>query len=136
MATGLVSPLRLHNIGVQHIQCLRRNQSRLSIANPRATRQAPISHNNHTSHTVRQQPQQFGSKSRPISQQKGSGPVEIPKVSFKDLGATRTVKIVIIVAICIAGTAETVMYSLWIWRYFYPPKDEEDSGVTEHVGQK
>lgn len=136
MATWLASPLRLNNVGVQRIQHLRRNQSRPPIAISHLSRQAPTSHRLHMSHTLRQQPQQPGSKSRTTSNPKDSEPVEVPKVSFRDLGATRTVKIVIIVAICIAGTAETVTYSLWIWRYFYPPKEKANSEVAEYVEGK
>jgi hypothetical protein len=38
--------------------------------------------------------------------------------SFKDLGATRTVKIVVIIAISIMATAETFTYGLWGWRKY------------------
>ena len=46
--------------------------------------------------------------------------------SFKDLGATRTVKIVVIVAVCIMGTAETIFWTQVVWRKFFGAGNEGD----------
>lgn len=46
-----------------------------------------------------------------------------------DLGATRGVKIFILVCLSIYGTMETIFYTKAIMRYFYPPM--EDGEVSE-----
>ncbi|KAK6344945.1 hypothetical protein TWF718_006895 [Orbilia javanica] len=50
---------------------------------------------------------------------------EMPKVNWKDLGASRTVKIVVIVALSIVGTMETIFYVKLFMKRFFP--DEEES---------
>ena len=55
---------------------------------------------------------------------------ELPPISFNwtDLGANRTVKITILIAVGIIGTTETIFYTRALWRYFVPP---ESSGPSE-----
>ncbi|EPS41685.1 hypothetical protein H072_4396 [Dactylellina haptotyla CBS 200.50] len=50
---------------------------------------------------------------------------EMPRISWKDLGASRTVKIVVIVALSIVGTMETIFYFKMFMRKFFPDKEEE-----------
>ncbi|KAH6712605.1 hypothetical protein DL95DRAFT_395463 [Leptodontidium sp. 2 PMI_412] len=45
--------------------------------------------------------------------------------SFKELGATRTVKIVVYIAIGIMGTVETFTWSRFLWAKFGPKKVED-----------
>jgi len=54
-------------------------------------------------------------------------------LSFKELGATRTVKIVVIVAICILGTAETIFWVQVGWRKFFggTKEDEQEAEIVE-----
>jgi hypothetical protein len=48
---------------------------------------------------------------------------DLPKFSLKDLGATRTVKIVVYTALAICGTAESTFWFLFIKeRYFTDPE--------------
>jgi hypothetical protein len=51
---------------------------------------------------------------------------ELPSFSFKDLGANRTVKIVVIVALTIGGTAESVFWAQMLWAKFGPEKKEDE----------
>ncbi|KAF2170610.1 hypothetical protein M409DRAFT_19427 [Zasmidium cellare ATCC 36951] len=43
---------------------------------------------------------------------------EIPSFSFKDLGASPTVKAVVYLGIGIIATAETYTYSMWAWNWW------------------
>ncbi|KAK6539478.1 hypothetical protein TWF694_009701 [Orbilia ellipsospora] len=57
---------------------------------------------------------------------------EMPKINWRDLGANRTVKIVVIVALSIIGTMESIFYVKLFMRKFFPGKEgEEGSGDTE-----
>ncbi|KAK5955479.1 hypothetical protein OHC33_003117 [Knufia fluminis] len=47
-------------------------------------------------------------------------------VNFKDLGATRTVKIVVIIALCIMGTAETIFWAQVLWRKFFGGGEQKE----------
>lgn len=46
--------------------------------------------------------------------------------SFKELGATRTVKIVVYIAVAIIGTAETFTWSKFLWAKFGPKKEDAE----------
>ncbi|KAF2490076.1 hypothetical protein BU16DRAFT_531416 [Lophium mytilinum] len=47
--------------------------------------------------------------------------------SLKELGANRTVRIVVIIALTIAGTAESIFWAKVLWAKFGPsPKDQGD----------
>ena len=50
---------------------------------------------------------------------------EMPKINWKDLGASRAVKIVVIIALSIVGTMETIFYVKLFMKKFFP--DEEKS---------
>ncbi len=55
-------------------------------------------------------------------------------LSFKELGATRTVKIVAIIALCIIGTAETVFWVQVGWRKFFgggTTAEEQDADAVQ-----
>ena len=54
------------------------------------------------------------------SQDANSSP---PSFSLKDLGATTTSKIIIYAALSIAATAETVLWSIWLWEKFAPKSE-------------
>ncbi|KAF3934140.1 hypothetical protein ABW20_dc0101000 [Dactylellina cionopaga] len=58
---------------------------------------------------------------------------EMPKISWKDLGASRTVKIVVIIALSIIGTMETIFYFKMFMRKFFPEKGSEGEA---NVGSK
>ncbi|KAF2806447.1 uncharacterized protein BDZ99DRAFT_466021 [Mytilinidion resinicola] len=45
--------------------------------------------------------------------------------SLKELGATRTVKIVVIIALTIAGTAESIFWAKVLWAKFAPSSEDE-----------
>ena len=50
-----------------------------------------------------------------------------PRVTLKDLGAGRTVRIVVVVCICIPGTLETVFWAKMLWRYFKGDDNQDDA---------
>ncbi|PSK51901.1 hypothetical protein B9Z65_3168 [Elsinoe australis] len=54
---------------------------------------------------------------------------EIPKFNFKDLGASRTAKIVVISGLVIAATAETVTYVRLGMRWWRGEGKVEDEGA-------
>jgi hypothetical protein len=74
-------------------------------------------------HMPSQKPPQTNSK-QTIS--KSSTNPSYGSLSFRDLGASRAVKITVIVALCIFGIAETVFYVRAAWQYFVPVKSEDD----------
>ncbi|PVH74844.1 hypothetical protein DL98DRAFT_519000 [Cadophora sp. DSE1049] len=51
--------------------------------------------------------------------------------SFKELGATRTVKIVVYIAVVIIGTAETFTWSKFLWAKFGPKKEDAEAEVEK-----
>jgi hypothetical protein len=53
-----------------------------------------------------------------------------PSFSFADLGATRTVKITVLVALSIFGTLETIFWAKALWRYFVPPESSASSASS------
>ena len=53
--------------------------------------------------------------------------VEPTSFSFKDLGMSPTVKIVVYTALGIIGTAETITYGTWGYYKLFPKKSSEDS---------
>lgn len=48
-----------------------------------------------------------------------------------ELGANRTVKIVVIMALMIAGTAESIFWGKLLWAKFAPEDGKEDEGEGE-----
>lgn len=46
--------------------------------------------------------------------------------SFKELGATRTVKIVVYIAVAVMGTAETFTWSKFLWAKFGPKEEDAE----------
>ncbi|KAK6496652.1 hypothetical protein TWF481_001642 [Arthrobotrys musiformis] len=59
---------------------------------------------------------------------------EMPKINWRDLGASRTVKIVVIVALSIVGTMETIFYVKLFMRRFFPDEEKpvaENESVVE-----
>lgn len=56
---------------------------------------------------------------------------ELPRFSFKDLGASPTVKAVVYTALGIYGTAETYFYGRWAYEKFYRKKDAEEDIVSQ-----
>ncbi|KAI1630084.1 hypothetical protein EDD37DRAFT_82155 [Exophiala viscosa] len=53
--------------------------------------------------------------------------------SFAGLGATRAVKITILISIGIIGTAETVFWTKALWHYFSEPTDAQpEEGENVH----
>lgn len=54
---------------------------------------------------------------------------------FSELGATRTVKIVVIVVVSILGTMETIFYAKLGWRWWKGESVEERPEVDEVSGQ-
>lgn len=50
------------------------------------------------------------------------------RIGLTELGATRTVKITVLVFIGILGTVETVFWAQTLWRYFSPPPSQEPEG--------
>lgn len=65
-------------------------------------------------------------KKRPFDDQ-----VEPPKVSFRDLGASRTVKVVVIVALMVFGTMESIFWMRVLWEKFgsAPTEEQKKSSV-------
>ncbi|KAF2843211.1 hypothetical protein M501DRAFT_994067 [Patellaria atrata CBS 101060] len=53
-----------------------------------------------------------------------SGNPELPSFSFKDLGATKTVRYVVIVAIAIGATIESIFWVKVGWRWLYPAQED------------
>lgn len=63
-----------------------------------------------------------------LSQPKRPNPLqnqEIPIARFSELGASRTVKVVVIIALTIGGTLETIFWSKVLWRKFVGGGEEE-----------
>lgn len=72
-------------------------------------------------------PQTGSDKKRPFDDQ-----VEPPKMSFSDLGASRPVKVVVIVALAIVGTMESIFWMRVLWEKFGPaPKEEQKESSVE-----
>jgi len=53
---------------------------------------------------------------------------EMPMAKFSELGASRTVKIVVIIVLTIGGTLETIFWAKIIWRKFFREKEEGEEG--------
>ncbi|KAM3075797.1 hypothetical protein ACMFMG_007924 [Clarireedia jacksonii] len=66
-------------------------------------------------------------KSKPKSSE---NPGPMPTAGFKDLGATRTVKIVVITCLSIAGTMESIFWFKMLWAKYGPVGDVE-AGIEE-----
>ena len=60
---------------------------------------------------------------------------DIPRFSFKDLGASPTVKAVVYIALGIYGTAETYFYGRWAYEKFYrgDAAVPEDDKLSPHA---
>ncbi|KAE8440700.1 hypothetical protein EG329_006786 [Mollisiaceae sp. DMI_Dod_QoI] len=55
----------------------------------------------------------------------------IPSASFKDLGASRTVKIVVVTFLAIAGTMETIAWTKFLWMKFGASADGDSDSDTK-----
>lgn len=62
---------------------------------------------------------------KPASSTHASGNPSYPTLSFKDLGASRTVKIVVIAGLSVIGTIESIFWAKVIWAKISPPPQEE-----------
>ncbi|KAK6522609.1 hypothetical protein TWF281_002047 [Arthrobotrys megalospora] len=74
-------------------------------------------------HMLKPLPQRAFSSQRPNPNQSQEVSHEMPKINWKDLGASRTVKIVVIIALSVVGTMESIFYFKLFMRRFFP--DEE-----------
>jgi hypothetical protein len=63
-------------------------------------------------------------------------PGQQPKFSFASLGLSRRTKIAPILAVGFAGSAETVFYAQWVWRWWKRINggDESEAGIEEGSG--
>ncbi|OCK98803.1 uncharacterized protein K441DRAFT_654176 [Cenococcum geophilum 1.58] len=62
---------------------------------------------------------------KPASSTQASGNPSYPTVSFKDLGASRTVKIAVIASLSVIGTIESIFWAKVIWAKISPSPQEE-----------
>ena len=53
---------------------------------------------------------------------------EIPTAKFSELGASRTVKIVVIIALTIGGTMETIFWTKVIWEKYFGGAEGKGEG--------
>lgn len=53
---------------------------------------------------------------------------EIKAAKFSELGASRTVKIVVIIAVVIGGTMETIFWTKVLWAKFFGAAEEKGEG--------
>jgi len=68
------------------------------------------------------------STNKPTPNQNSQDP--FPKANFKDLGANRTVKVVVIASLAVIATAETIAWTKFLWGKF-GPKSEKGAGGDE-----
>ncbi|KIV78878.1 hypothetical protein PV11_06483 [Exophiala sideris] len=96
--------------------CMRRNMSRpvLTISRPSSSSRRP--------NADTQGPKPLRADDSPY-----------PPFSFAGLGASRTVKITVLIALGIIGTAETVFYVKALWHYFSGPISAQPEDA--HNGQ-
>ncbi|KAJ6264446.1 hypothetical protein Dda_0592 [Drechslerella dactyloides] len=81
--------------------------------------------------TSPQKSRQFSSQGSPQRHNPQEVSHEMPKINWKELGASRTVKIVLIIALSIIGTMETIFYFKLFMRRFFPDKEVEEEGAFE-----
>ncbi|OCL08248.1 hypothetical protein AOQ84DRAFT_354588 [Glonium stellatum] len=67
---------------------------------------------------------QKASSHKPASSKQASGNPSYPSFSFKDLGANRTVKVVVIAGLSIIGTMESIFWAKVIWAKISPTPQE------------
>ncbi|KAK6338917.1 hypothetical protein TWF696_009718 [Orbilia brochopaga] len=83
--------------------------------------------------TLRPAPQRLFSSQkgpqRPNSHQEVSH--EMPKISWKELGASKPIKIVLIIALSIIGTMETIFYFKLFMRKFFPNEEPPEGEFPE-----
>jgi hypothetical protein len=70
-------------------------------------------------------------KSHFSTQKPHSQPEIIKGVPFSELGANRTVKIVVYIAVGIIGTAETYAWGRFLWGKYGPQQGEDGEGEVE-----
>ncbi|KAH7419639.1 hypothetical protein BKA64DRAFT_699667 [Cadophora sp. MPI-SDFR-AT-0126] len=87
---------------------------------------SPISQSSHSSKSFSTNVRLHAQNSSPSKPPLPPNP-SFGATSFKELGATRTVKIVVYTAVFIIGTAETFTWSKFLWAKFGPK--EEDAVV-------
>jgi len=68
---------------------------------------------------------------KPTSEKPKSQNPSSPMSKLTELGANRTVKIVVIMALMIAGTAESIFWGKLLWAKFAPEDGKEDEGEGE-----
>lgn len=56
---------------------------------------------------------------------------QLPSANFKDLGATRTVKIIVISFLSVIATLETITWTKLLWAKFGPPSASEAESDSE-----
>ena len=80
-----------------------------------------------STHRARLADQRSEKMQQPESNKQSSKPApenpSMPAFSLQGLGATRTVKIVVLCAIGIMGTMETIFYTKVAWNYLFPSGD-------------
>ncbi|KUJ19593.1 uncharacterized protein LY89DRAFT_717066 [Mollisia scopiformis] len=81
--------------------------------------------------SYRKPPAYFQSRRAKSSQKNTSNHNEpLPSANFRDLGASRTVKIVVFTFLAIAGTLEMITWTKLLWAKFGPSAEDDtvDSG--------
>jgi hypothetical protein len=106
-----ISPLKHRG---EHFFLYPQTQVHTSIL-PRFIRRPVHSQHQHQNHPS-------ASQSQKTSPSESSTNPALPSLNLTDLGATRTVKIVVLLALVVFGTMETVFYAKALWRYFVPPE--------------
>jgi len=112
-----------HTLSSENQMLLRRLKSKpLSLYAHSLPHRAP----SHASRSLHQQWQRLLSTSNPSKPANSHNQhQEIPIAKFSELGASRTVKIVVIVALTIGGTMETIFWTKVIWRKFFGGEEEK-----------
>lgn len=102
--------------------------TRLATQSGRTFRADAFHHNSRLSafsRSAHNHPQKSANSSNDAK--KHTNPGEMPAFSFKDLGATRPVKVVVYLMVGIIGTAETFTYGKWAYHAWWKPSDEVES---------
>ncbi len=111
--------LLLRTAAPLHSHSITPGASRMSLFRPCA-RLHNISKSSRSQFSIQSQRQNANENKPPLPKNPSYG-----AASFKELGATRTVKVVVYVAIGIIATVETVTYTRFLWAKFGPkPKVE------------
>lgn len=136
----------MNNVVLQHLKSLSKTSSAFSrLKAPQTLNFNRVIKLQHSSqrHSVHTSAPSLSSTPRPIKDVKASDLKQLPRsketiskkeddmeikgVSFSELGATKTVKVVVIVAVSIIATVETYTYGLWIYHRWF----KKEIGQTE-----